>query len=91
MHVYYATVLLRHTTYFIHDSYDFFNSTTQTVFKQFDIIKQLQNFPTIGEATQKVVCGPAHCKNVWITSTCFGYLSCIEQHDLQLRCPNWVK
>ena len=20
-----------------------------------------------------------HCKNVWITSTCFGYLSCIEQ------------
>ena len=36
-----------------------------------------------------------HCKNVWIklTSTCFGYLSCIEQQndDLQLRCPNWVK
>ena len=33
-----------------------------------------------------------HCRNVWITSICFGYLSCIEQiDDLQLRCPNWVR
>ena len=39
-----------------------------------------------------IVGGLLHCKNVWITSTCFWLP---ELHrtidDLQLRCPNWVK